>query len=72
MKHISGWLLTLPFLAGAVLLLQAGINGQLARHLSSVFAAALVVAHCRTLNSRRAVWPASSSTLNWWRPLPKA
>ena len=42
MNHISGWLLALPFLAGAVLPLQAGINGQLARQLSSVFAAALI------------------------------
>lgn len=36
------WLLALPLLAGAMLPLQAGINGQLARHLSSVMAAALV------------------------------
>ena len=36
------WLLVLPLLAGAVMPLQAGINGQLARHLSSVMAAALV------------------------------
>lgn len=36
------WLLTLPLIAGAVMPLQAGINGQLARHLSSVMAAALI------------------------------
>ncbi len=36
------WLLALPLFAGAIMPLQAGINGQLARHLSSVLAAALV------------------------------
>ena len=29
------WLLVLPLLAGAVMPLQAGINGQLAKHLST-------------------------------------
>jgi len=42
MHHVSGWLLALPFLAGCVIPLQAGINGQLARQLSSVSAAALI------------------------------
>ena len=36
------WLLCLPFVAGAFLPLQAGINGQLAKHVSSVLAAALI------------------------------
>ena len=36
------WLLALPFVAGACLPLQAGINGQLAKQVSSVLAAALV------------------------------
>lgn len=36
------WLLTLPFIAGAFLPLQAGINGQLAKQVSSVLAAALI------------------------------
>jgi bacterial/archaeal transporter family-2 protein len=36
------WLLCLPFVAGAFLPLQAGINGQLAKQLSSVLAAALI------------------------------
>ena len=36
------WLLCLPFIAGAFLPLQAGINGQLARQVSSVLAAALI------------------------------
>lgn len=38
----NGWLLVLPLIAGAFLPLQAGINGQLAKHLSSFMAAALV------------------------------
>ncbi|WNF47520.1 DMT family transporter [Pseudomonas sp. SG20056] len=36
------WLMALPFVAGACLPLQAGINGQLAKQVSSVLAAALV------------------------------
>lgn len=36
------WLLALPLIAGACLPLQAGINGQLAKHLSSFMAAALL------------------------------
>lgn len=36
------WLLALPFVAGACLPLQAGINGQLAKQVSSVLSAALI------------------------------
>ncbi|OEC58603.1 MULTISPECIES: DMT family transporter [Pseudomonadaceae] len=36
------WLLALPFVAGSFLPLQAGINGQLARQVSSVMSAALI------------------------------
>ncbi|ARU89916.1 DMT family transporter [Pseudomonas sp. M30-35] len=36
------WLLALPFVAGACLPLQAGINGQLAKQVSSVLAASLI------------------------------
>ena len=36
------WLLALPFVAGACLPLQAGINGQLAKLVSSVMAASLL------------------------------
>jgi len=36
------WLMALPFVADACLPLQAGINGQLAKQVSSVMAAALV------------------------------
>ncbi len=38
----SWWLLSLPLIAGAFLPLQAGINGQLAKQVSSVLAAALI------------------------------
>jgi transporter family-2 protein len=36
------WLLLLPLIAGACLPLQAGINGQLARQVSSTLSAALI------------------------------
>lgn len=36
------WLFVLPFVAGAFLPLQAGINGQVARQLDSVMSAALL------------------------------
>ncbi|NQD92060.1 DMT family transporter [Pseudomonas sp. CrR25] len=36
------WLLALPFVAGACLPLQTGINGQLAKQVSSVLATALI------------------------------
>lgn len=36
------WLLCLPFFAGAFLALQAGINGQLAKQVGGVLAAALI------------------------------
>jgi bacterial/archaeal transporter family-2 protein len=36
------WLLALPFIAGACLPLQTGINGQLAKQVSSVLSAALI------------------------------
>lgn len=36
------WLLALPFVAGACLPLQAGINGQLAKQVSSTLSAALI------------------------------
>lgn len=42
MPAVAWWLLTLPFIAGACMPLQAGINGQLARHLTSVMGAALL------------------------------
>ena len=73
MNHISGWLLALPFLAGAVLPLQAGINGQLARHLSSVFAAALIsfavgslALLLMTLSQREMPGFGALKELTWW------
>lgn len=39
---LAWWLLVLPFVAGAFLPLQAGINGLLAKQVSSVMCAALV------------------------------
>ena len=42
MPAAAWWLLCLPLLAGAILPLQAGINGLLARQLPSVLAAALL------------------------------
>lgn len=42
MPSPSWWLIALPLLAGALLPLQAGINGQLAKSVDSVLAAALI------------------------------
>ncbi|QGW22052.1 EamA-like transporter family protein [Stutzerimonas degradans] len=42
MPAVAWWLLALPFVAGAFMPLQAGINGQLARQLGSVMGAALL------------------------------
>lgn len=36
------WLLCLPFVAGALIALQAGVNGQLAKQVGSVFVAAMI------------------------------
>ncbi|MGE8410740.1 MAG: DMT family transporter [Pseudomonas sp.] len=36
------WLLCLPFFAGALIALQAGINGQLAKQVGSVLVAAMI------------------------------
>lgn len=42
MPTVAWWLLALPLIAGAMLPLQAGINGEVARQLSSVMNAALL------------------------------
>ncbi|WP_231501057.1 MULTISPECIES: DMT family transporter [Pseudomonas] len=67
------WLLVLPFIAGACLPLQAGINGQLARHLGSVFAAAsisfmvgLVALLGLTLWQRGIPTLGALRDLHWW------
>ena len=67
------WLLVLPLLAGAVMPLQAGINGQLAKHLSSVMAAALVSFLVGTLalliivlSQREVAGLSAFKGLTWW------
>jgi transporter family-2 protein len=42
MSFPSWLLLALPLLSGAMMPLQAGVNGQLARHIDSVMAASLI------------------------------
>ncbi len=42
MPSPTGWLIALALLAGALLPLQAGINGQLAKSVDSVLAAAMI------------------------------
>ncbi|MDT3708687.1 MAG: DMT family transporter [Pseudomonadaceae bacterium] len=73
MPAVAWWLLALPFVAGAFMPLQAGINGQLARQLGSVMGAALlsfavgtlallcVVAAQRDLPALQTL-----KSLNWW------
>lgn len=68
------WLLALPLLAGAVMPLQAGINGQLAKNLSSVMAASLVsfvvgmlALLAVVLVQREVPSLAAIRSLNWWQ-----
>lgn len=68
------WLLALPLLAGAVMPLQAGINGQLAKNLSSVMAASLVsfmvgmLALLAVVIVQREVPSlAAMKSLSWWQ-----
>ncbi|EIK53539.1 hypothetical protein YO5_06902 [Stutzerimonas stutzeri TS44] len=73
MPAVAWWLLALPFIAGAFMPLQAGINGQLARQLSSVMGAALLSFAVGTLallcvvTAQRDL-PALQTLkgLNWW------
>ncbi|WP_454254597.1 DMT family transporter [Pseudomonas sp. Marseille-Q8238] len=67
------WLLALPLLAGALMPLQAGINGQLANNLSSVMSAALVSFVVGTLAllaivivQRDLPTLAALKSLSWW------
>jgi bacterial/archaeal transporter family-2 protein len=67
------WLLALPFVAGACLPLQAGINGQLAKQVSSVLAAALISFAVGTLAltllvlaQREVPGIAALKGLTWW------
>ncbi|WXL26555.1 DMT family transporter [Ectopseudomonas mendocina] len=73
MPAMPWWLLVLPLLAGALMPLQAGINGQLAKHLSSVLAAALIsflvgslALLCLTLWQRELPSLAAFKGLSWW------
>lgn len=68
------WLLVLPLLAGSLLTLQAGINGQVATSLSGVFAASLVsflvgsaaLLLLALLTREMPTWPALRG-LSWWQ-----
>lgn len=67
------WLLALPFVAGACLPLQAGINGQLSKQVSSVLSAALISFSVGTLALvflvlARGEMPGLSALkgLSWW------
>lgn len=68
------WLLALPLFAGAVMPLQASINGQLAKNLSSVMAASLVsfvvgmlALLAVVLVQREVPSLAAVRSLNWWQ-----
>ncbi|MCY1264434.1 hypothetical protein D3C76_1163910 [compost metagenome] len=67
------WLYVLPLIAGTCLPLQAGINGQLARQVSSVLAAAMISflvgtagLIALTLWQREIPTFAALRGLNWW------
>ena len=54
----SWFLLALPLLSGAMMPLQAGVNGQLARHIDSVLSASLISFLVGSLAAFRG--------LSWW------
>ena len=73
MPAMPWWLLALPLLAGALMPLQAGINAQLAKHVSSVLSAALIsfvvgTVALLTLTLYQRELPALSAFkgLSWW------
>ncbi|MCW3147075.1 DMT family transporter [Stutzerimonas stutzeri] len=73
MPAVAWWLLTLPFIAGAFLPVQAGINGQVARHLTSVMGAALLsfavgtlALLCLVLVQRDLPALQTLKSLSWW------
>ncbi len=68
------WLLALSFIAGSVLPLQAGINGQLSRQVSSVSGAAMIsffigtlVLLCATLFQREFPSLPALRAMPWWQ-----
>ncbi|PZR77088.1 MAG: hypothetical protein DI537_43665, partial [Stutzerimonas stutzeri] len=74
MPAVAWWLLTLPFIAGAMLPLQAGINGQVARQLGNVMGAALLSFAVGTLalflivlTQRDLPALQSLKALSWWQ-----
>ncbi|SDI13419.1 transporter family-2 protein [Pseudomonas delhiensis] len=67
------WMFVLPLIAGACLPLQAGINGQLAKQVSSVLAAALISFFVGTLGllvltlaNRELPALQALRSLHWW------
>ncbi|MGE4476438.1 MAG: DMT family transporter, partial [Stutzerimonas sp.] len=73
MPTVAWWLPTLPFIAGAFLPLQAGINGQMARQLGSALSAALVsfavgtlALLCIVLAQRALPNTEAFRNLSWW------
>ncbi|AZE46417.1 Integral membrane protein [Pseudomonas chlororaphis] len=67
------WLLCLPVIAGAFLPLQAGINGQLAKQVSSVLTAALISFFVGTvallvlaMAQREVPGLSALKSLTWW------
>jgi len=73
MPIVAWWLFVLPFIAGAFLPLQAGINGQVAKHLNSVMGAALlsfaigtIALICVVLIQRDVPSLQALKSLNWW------
>jgi len=74
MPSPAWWLLLLPLIAGACLPLQAGINGQLAKQLSSTLSAALVsflvgslALLLMVLAQREAPSLGALKGLSWWQ-----
>jgi len=74
MPAVAWWLLTLPFIAGAMLPLQAGINGQVTRQLGNVMGAALLSFAVGTLalflivlTQRDLPALQSLKALSWWQ-----
>jgi len=76
MNHpaLTWWILLLPFLAGSLVPLQAGVNGQLARHLGSVLAAGFISFVVGTLAllvlvlaSRELPGVSTLRAVQWWQ-----
>ncbi len=73
MPAIAWWLLVLPFVAGSFLPLQAGINGQVAKHFGSVMSAAMLsfavgtlALFCIVLFQRELPGLQGLRALSWW------